>query len=483
MWRVREPAYCIVNGYFFARADPDVMSVVATPPRFIWSELRGGWLPAWRGELLPAFQACVDRCLTVRVESAGDDEITGLLEQLAEQTTAVWYALALSSGSLIPLRQAIRGIAGRALWEVAEGEESSLLSGFSTPVAREQESLYRLARMVAASPAVSRTFDESTIEEILRSRDDECEIAGFRSAIETHIATFGHQVVSLDFRYPALAEEPARMSVGIRVYLQTEARDPAQVSAKLARDRDRTQQRLLERLAGPRRALLERVLGRARGYAITHEEILDSLQRAWPCFRRLILALGERLVGDGRLDEAADVFVRSRVEVGRGPGCQEGEFRESVAARRRQWEDQARLDPPSHLPSLDDPAWGHAMRFPVNLRRLSEPARNGRKVLLGTAASPGEMRGTARVLGSPAEFARLKPGDILVTVATTPDWTPLFSRAGAVVTDVGAVTSHCSVVAREYGIPAVVGTQSATRSILDGQQLTVDGGSGVVYLG
>ena len=122
------------------------------------------------------------------------------------------------------------------------------------------------------------------------------------------------------------------------------------------------------------------------------------------------------------------------------------------------------------------------MRFPVDLRNLGYRTENGRRVLVGTAASPGRVRGFARLLDSPADFARLHHGDILVATATTPNWTPLFARAAGVITDVGAITSHSSIVAREFGIPAVVGTQQATRTIIDGDLVTVDGSAGRVFL-
>jgi pyruvate,water dikinase len=82
----------------------------------------------------------------------------------------------------------------------------------------------------------------------------------------------------------------------------------------------------------------------------------------------------------------------------------------------------------------------------------------------------------------PEDFGRMQPGDVIVAVITTPAWTPLFVRAAAVVTDIGGPLSHSSIVAREYGIPAVLGTGAATRRIQDGQMITVDGNAGTVSL-
>jgi pyruvate,water dikinase len=103
-------------------------------------------------------------------------------------------------------------------------------------------------------------------------------------------------------------------------------------------------------------------------------------------------------------------------------------------------------------------------------------------VLKGTGASAGHVTAPARVLGGPADFGRMQPGDVLVASITTPAWTSLFAMAAGVVTDIGGPLSHSSIVAREYGIPAVLGTAVATRRIPDGARIRVDGDAGTVTL-
>ncbi len=102
--------------------------------------------------------------------------------------------------------------------------------------------------------------------------------------------------------------------------------------------------------------------------------------------------------------------------------------------------------------------------------------------LKGVAASPGQVTGTARVLHGPEDFYLMEPGDILVAEITTPAWTPVFAMAAGVVTNVGGPLSHGSIVAREYGVPAVLGTGVATQRIRSGQTITVDGSAGIVIL-
>jgi pyruvate,water dikinase len=111
---------------------------------------------------------------------------------------------------------------------------------------------------------------------------------------------------------------------------------------------------------------------------------------------------------------------------------------------------------------------------------VAPPVATHPDTLAGIAGSPGSTCGTARIILSLADAGRLEPGDILITEYTQQSWTPLFAVAAALVTDFGGVLSHCAIVAREYGLPAVVGTGSATTTLVDGQLIEVDGDRGIV---
>jgi phosphoenolpyruvate synthase/pyruvate phosphate dikinase len=114
------------------------------------------------------------------------------------------------------------------------------------------------------------------------------------------------------------------------------------------------------------------------------------------------------------------------------------------------------------------------------LAELTTPADH--TAIRGSRGSPGKASGPAQVLQSLADARRLQPRGVLVVDTTAPPWTPLFATAAAVVSDTGGILSHCAVIAREYGIPAVVGTGNATSRITDGQQIEVDGDAGIVRL-
>jgi pyruvate,water dikinase len=120
--------------------------------------------------------------------------------------------------------------------------------------------------------------------------------------------------------------------------------------------------------------------------------------------------------------------------------------------------------------------------FDISFAETQKRNVTGGPVLHGFAVSPGRVTGPACVIVSPSDVGRMLPDAILVCPTTTPAWTPLFAQARGLVTDIGGVAAHGSIVAREYGIPAVMGTGDGTRRIVDGQQVTVDGDAGTVTL-
>jgi pyruvate,water dikinase len=206
------------------------------------------------------------------------------------------------------------------------------------------------------------------------------------------------------------------------------------------------------------------------------EEHVRELSLAWPVMRRAVLRIGEALVGAGAIATPDDVFFLTRDEVlaaiGGAPLRLDGE----VAQRRRARDEQAALVPPLFVGSL------HPM-----IRRVIESygtilgaVRSERAIVSGTPASPGRATGRVRVIRGPEAFGELEPGEILVAPLTAPAWTPLFARAAAVVTDVGSAAAHASIIAREYGIPAVVGCGDATARLRTGMHVTVDGSTGNV---
>jgi len=149
------------------------------------------------------------------------------------------------------------------------------------------------------------------------------------------------------------------------------------------------------------------------------------------------------------------------------------DFASHIPPRKSAWRAAQKLLPPAMLPEKS--RWAKLMPW-------SEQRQEDQLVLKGFGASAGRVTAPACVLLGPEDFSKLHPGAVLVAVTTTPAWTPLFAMASAVVTDIGGPLSHSSIVAREYGIPAVMATGVATRRIQDGQTITVDGSAGTVTI-
>jgi pyruvate,water dikinase len=218
------------------------------------------------------------------------------------------------------------------------------------------------------------------------------------------------------------------------------------------------------------------MLADAQHLVSIREEQVREWTRPWPVMRRAVVRIGESLAGRGLLEAADDVFFLQRDEV---LGALRGAALPtptSVAKRRTRREEQARLVPPMAVGT-----WSPMLkRFVDSYPAMFGARPSERAIVSGVPASSGTATGLVRVIRGPDEFDRLRPGEVLVAPFTAPAWTPLFTRAAAVVTDVGSAAAHASIVAREYGIPAVVGCGDATARLETGMRVTVDGSTGNV---
>ncbi len=210
-------------------------------------------------------------------------------------------------------------------------------------------------------------------------------------------------------------------------------------------------------------------------------------QRATYQVRQVMLEFGRRFAAAGALEQASAIFYLTFDEArATAEALPDRDQRRVVAERRAEMEYFRTIQPP---PALGTPPPGPPPADPLSRARdrffgfsASAQAPSEPTFLRGHAGSPGTARGPARIVRSLAEADKLQPGDVLVAETTMPAWTPLFATAAAVVTDTGGVLSHCAVVAREYGIPAVVGARVATRTLRNGQLIEVDGRAGLVRI-
>ncbi len=289
-------------------------------------------------------------------------------------------------------------------------------------------------------------------------------LGGLSGALPAPVA---HAVYSIDWYHKTAGE---------RLGVQAADDLPQQIQAPLpAGERRRAAEAACRAvLAGTRRLhTFDALLALAQHYAMLREEQARDFTLGWPLLRCSAGELGRRLQDHGIITVPDDVYFLTLSALRLDAPPQQ----ESVDRRRQDWLRQRKLTAPLSLGKLP-PLLGNTFDRIANRARSTRNLPAG--ALLGHPASPGRAKGRVRVVIGPDDFAQFLPGEILVAKATAPAWTPLFKDAAAVVTDGGNLAAHASLVAREYGIPAVVGTGNATELLSTGQLVTVDGGAGTV---
>ena len=437
-----EPYHVVVNGWYFsslaflpvtpralARSLPGMLARLVRSPRRVAAAFppvaRFGvplYEREWRTELLPRYLGAVERA-TAAVETLPVSELPLLVEQLIELAGEYFASIAVVAGYAYKAEYTFVAWHRRRLRGLGESHLTLLLGASGIP------------------------------------------------------SGSAHDVESLDWISPPAGERPTT-SVGHRRTELLErlrgSREAATARARATFRTDRERHAFDTRLEEVRRA------------AAVREEQIGHFTRPWPVFRRALQRMGSALADGGIIEAPGDVFelrlgeLRTELEgLGEGGGAspsRAGALRDSVRARRTARADAAALHPPLFIG-----------RIPAVIRRVIVEGRRDYgaadptgALVFGMPASPGAVTGPARVIVDLADASRLQPGDILVTRATTPAWTQLFEIAAGVVADVGSALSHASIVAREYGIPAVVGCGDATGRLRDGQTITLDGSAGLV---
>ena len=299
-----------------------------------------------------------------------------------------------------------------------------------------------------------------------------------QQALAAFLAEYGMRAVAeIDLGRPRWREDPASILQTLQSYLQIE--DPA-----LAPDVVSTGARAdAERLAATyvaqvRRTRFGPLRARVLAAAIRRLRLLGGLRESpklyaikiFDVYRTALLAQGRALVAQGRLDQPGDIFF---VPFDRLKRVAAGADGRAAGDRRRR---TRHLHPGADPPPAPAPAAQHRR----SLLRRHERGRAA-PISVGDPVSPGSVEGRVRVVRDP-RGVRLEPGEILVCPATDPGWTPLFLAAGGLVMEIGGLVTHGSVVAREYGIPAVVGVHEATTRLHTGQRVRVDGSAGRVTI-
>ena len=496
-WEPHGIDFVTVNGYAYyeytTQAFTEMLKLTPAFIPFMVGNARSTLLDDWRDRALPRYRARVDRWRGVDLTSLPARELVAGAADVLAAGCAYYSTVQTVIPQAATAEMTFAAVYDRLVRRGDDPESTAFVIGFDSEPIRAEQDLYELARWVRTEPSLAAALADPAFD-ARGTRPDgvPAEVwLAWRARLDAYLAEHGHTVFNLDFANPVPADDPSSTLETLRFFVADEAgdHDPRRRQERTVAIRERSTEAVLERLDPLRRRLFRSLLDRAQQAAPMREDALAEVGLGWPVLRGLLLELGRRLVTHGLLQHADDVFWLTMAEL--STACDTLDRRTgdeplwSAADRTSQagllterlatWRGQKAVTPPGYLPR---DGW---LRIFDSFMPTHEGEQTG-PVLKGLAASSGVVEGVARVLDSPAELATMRPGEVLVASITTPAFTPLFAMASAVVTDVGGMLSHSSIVAREYGIPAVLGTGVATRRISTGDRLRVDGNAGTVTL-
>jgi pyruvate,water dikinase len=431
----------------------------------------------WDGEYLPRVIAIADEIDALAMTGPADVD---RLCALGEEATKIHFLLVfprLGSG------ERFAGIYAAATGSEDVMEPYRCLMGEPNKSLEADRALWLLARRAESSPAVVDALGREGAPAVLAALDAGEEGRAWRAELDAFLAEYGRRAQLIDFDAPTWIEDPTFALQNVRRYLDADALDPEGARATHLAERERLVEAARAALADrpELRAAFDGALETARAaWPLEEDHAFYIDQRIWGAATRgACLRLGARLAAEGRLEAAGDIMHLTLDEVRAGAAGED--VRAQARAGRRRQADDALLDAPPLLGAPPDPSVPMDPGLVKFFGAPGPPQLEG-SVLRGSAGSSGRVEGVARVVASVDELGRVQPGEILVCRSTTPPWTPIFASIAGLVTDTGGVLAHGAIVAREYGIPAVMGTKIATRMIQDGQRIAVDGDAGEVRI-
>jgi phosphohistidine swiveling domain-containing protein len=489
-----EPA--LPEDYIVTINDYAYMGVAYTPRELWWIVTRmllsfprlvREGIPLWRDEIRPRYVATVDRWQDRPLETMLTAELwAGIREVNDAAMLHLACLMVATTGASAGAEGLFTRVYEKMIQHDGDPPAVTFLMGYDSTPIQAEKSLYDLAMWSQERDELASyllgTPTEQLAAQLSAGQSPAADWPAFCEHLRAYLQAYGHIIYDLDFAKPLPVDDPTPMLETIKMYLRDQGVNPHERQRAAEEKRLQAAEATLERLGGVRRWAFRKTLGMAQTMAQVRENALSDIGLGYPVLRRMLHELGARFVPAGLIARGEDIFWLEADEVEDAAaslerGGQPASLAEQVAQRQATHEALKRVAPPPMLPPKKK-------LFGFNMESWLPAAEDSHTgdTLKGVAASRGRVTAPACVLHGPEDFDEMRPGDVLVAGTTTPAWTPLFAMASAVVTDIGGPLSHGSIVAREYGIPAVLGTGVATRRIHSGQRVTVDGSAGVVTL-
>jgi phosphohistidine swiveling domain-containing protein len=451
----------------------------------------GRLLDRWNEEHLPATRAVCARLRAMDVAAAPASSVAEMLDELNQLLTEIWT---IHFRTVIPMMVGMQ-IFDEFYADVFGGDEGAgheLLTGVSSESVKAGLALYDLT-LTAKQLGLESLFRETSSKDLPAALEKSESGRAFMSELRSYLDVYGLRTDMFDLHTPTWLEEPSFALSSVRNYLET-GRDERAVYAAKQQAAEAAVEAARKTIAAYPEAVrgqFEGLLQIARAASFIQEEhnfYID--QQAVSLVRLVYVGVGARLAREGVLADGDDVFMLNTDELRNlfaNPDAarQVDHVRSLVQTRKDQFAQAAAMTPPPFIgappagpPPTENPMQRGLLRFFGGPPQQADASNE----IKGNAGSRGIASGIAHVARTLEEAGAVRPGEILVAVTTMPAWTPLFGVAAAVVTETGGPLSHCAIVAREYGIPAVVGAHGATQRITTGQRITVDGGRGIVTI-
>lgn len=476
------------DSYLFSVLNDYVYVGFIFTPKMIWAMTKasftmiGPMMKSVRQRAMTArekFLTTVQKWEVLELDSLAPSELLAGAREIFTETAA-YYTMAQSGTIPVAMmREAFfSAFYNRLIKRKGDLEASKFLFGTENHAMRAEKALFDLTMWAKEQPELADYLTRASANEIcaaLRADLPPAPVSKeFVTRFEQYLHQFGHAIYDLDFSKPTPADDPEPLIETMKVYLSGK-NNPYERQGAALKLREEAMGSISKRLGSWRRRQFLKLLNQALDAAPLREDSIADLGLGHPQIRHLLGELGKRFVAGGAIPSVEDVYWLEAEEVDAmaialGKGEVLKNFSEDIARRKAKWEAMRHVIPPTTLPKV---SW-MAKFFPSN-----EGTGN---TIKGFAASAGKVTARACVMLGPEDFDKMQSGDVIVAGITTPAWTPLFARASAIVTDIGGPLSHSSIVAREYGIPAVLATGVGTRRIRDGQTITVDGSAGTVTL-
>jgi phosphohistidine swiveling domain-containing protein len=481
----------MVNNYLYAAFSPDASF---TPPTSDLAEytrelekIAFGIGARWTNEWEPALKPVLQAARNADYDAMSDAELVAAFDEQLKTHVYMWEIHGWINLTLIPAT-ALTDFYNEVMQPADRNEGWLLLQGYKTKSVEAGSGLWRLSRTVKNSPNLSKIFEELGPKQIPDALAASDEGKALLADLRAYLEEFGWRSDGIYELGDATWREDLTIPLNtIQGYVRLgEEQNPDLSLDRATRRREELAGAARQKLASDPEKLRrfdELMEGAKYNTRVTEDHSYWIDQMGVAVLRRFFLSVGERLTSRGVVERPEDVLYLYKNEI--RDGLQHGgDYRAQVRERRSAYEEAGRIVPPDHLgeatPANPDPffiAIVDKMLGFLPIEPSSDPS-----IITGVAASPGSAQGTAKVVRSLVEASKLQQGDIMVCEMTVPTWVPLFATVRAIVADSGGILSHCAIVSREFGLPAVVGTRVGTRMLKDGMTITVDGTRGMVRI-